>query len=586
MHGDELTIDDALKVVAEGLYEYWQEGRSFHLGDHWQDGLGWIGPQPDNRADEDYKTVMASIQKAFVSKNVIAEVIKRHRNAVLGTPPAWAITTREPLETGEEPSPEDQALIAEAEMLLTDWWDKRQAYSILQDAVVPMLYAGRITLRLFIPHERRIALEDGSLGIPMLEQEEALKHIFLDVPDPDAANVHVDKDNMEPIGVYVYKAHGLRHAEISYLDEDDNTVLRVLTDAGTAESPASTQDGQGAEVQELRFPTGGHLWMYSMKRDPLITPQAMQLQKLLNLAFTMMGRNVVQAGFLERLILNAQVPGHWEGDDVTEPRHFVPDEMFFGAGTTNMLQGVTIEDDVTGRVVVANPSVVYRDPVPVTTFTQTKQATYISILEETHQLHAFISGDATASGESRVQARADFRSDLELTAPDVGAAVRWLLEALLAVAGEFSGQPGKFDRLRADVNVRVNPGPLSPDEKRVILEQYKEGVWSLQKTLTLLGEEDVAAELARLAIEGEQSLEQLEQRVDIMAKIAAITGIEAAALTAGFDEKVAKKLAQMAEVVEEKEAERAEAQAEAAATNESTVNSTGRRVPANNGSPR
>jgi hypothetical protein len=299
-----------------------------------------------------------------------------------------------------------------------------------------------------------------------------------------------------------------------------------------------------------------------------------------------MGRNVVQAGFLERLILNAQVPGHWEGDDVTEPRHFVPDEMFFGAGTTNMLQGVTIEDDVTGRVVVANPSVVYRDPVPVTTFTQTKQATYISILEETHQLHAFISGDATASGESRVQARADFRSDLELTAPDVGAAVRWLLEALLAVAGEFSGQPGKFDRLRADVNVRVNPGPLSPDEKRVILEQYKEGVWSLQKTLTLLGEEDVAAELARLAIEGEQSLEQLEQRVDIMAKIAAITGIEAAALTAGFDEKVAKKLAQMAEVVEEKEAERAEAQAEAAATNESTVNSTGRRVPANNGSPR
>ena len=70
------------------------------------------------------------------------------------------------------------------------------------------------------------------------------------------------------------------------------------------------------------------------------------------------------------------------------------------------------DGNVTGY---SNGTVNYRDPVPVDTFTQTRQEFRAAILAGVAQTHALISGDATASGESRKQARAEFEASLALT---------------------------------------------------------------------------------------------------------------------------------------------------------------------------
>jgi hypothetical protein len=85
-------------------------------GDHWQGGEGWVGPAP-KQGDEGYAEVMKLIERAFVSRNAVLEVLERHELAVVGTEPSWGFTVRRPLEEDEERKPEEQALIDEAESI-------------------------------------------------------------------------------------------------------------------------------------------------------------------------------------------------------------------------------------------------------------------------------------------------------------------------------------------------------------------------------------------------------------------------------------------------------------------------------------
>jgi len=231
-----------------------------------------------------------------------------------------------------------------------------------------------------------------------------------------------------------------------------------------------------------------------------ITPQVRQQQMLLNLALTMLGRNVVLGGFLERILLNAQLPGtmQQQGDGSTR---FIPDPLQVGAGTTNVLTGLPITD-ANGEVTsYATPSVVYRDPVKIETFVETKADAYRGILEEVQQLHALISGDATASGESRKQARSDFVSSLADTTTQVERGGRWLLETLLAMAAAFSGQSGRYQELRAVFSCHIDTGPISGDDMDATRANVQAGLLSEESGMAQIGVEDVDVEQARIASE-------------------------------------------------------------------------------------
>lgn len=521
---DTLTLKQVGELIPDRGAGWLKANRLFYMGDHWQGAAGWAGPMLNDR-HELYRQTIIEIQRAFVSKNAIAEVVNRHVGGVAGREPMWSLTVRRSLAEGEKPSPEEQRLIDEGESLLTTWWDGQQgvvssedelvgAHKALQTAVATMLLSRRGLLRLFVPPGQLD--ENGQVRREALEQ--SIKKIFVHHPEPAQAAVVVDKAQMARLGCYVYEEQKKQKGELTYLDQG-RTVVRIISEGDDAPGVGGVLD------------LNGRLTMYEMRRPLLITEQVQQLQRGVNLALTMLQRNVVQAGFLERTFFNTQLPGK-EVPDPDNPGQtkFVPQPLHVGAGVTNFLSGVTSEDSE-GNVQVLTPSVVYRDPVAVDTFVATREAMYRSLLEEVQQLHALISGDATASGESRKQARGDYEGSLLLTKSEVNAALRWLLETVLAMAAVFSGQPGRFAGLRVNAEARVNLGPMAADDQKMIMDQVDKGLLSKETGRSKLGVEDTEAEAERVASEA-----QGEKTLLSTALLNAQRGVDSGAASRGLEQ--------------------------------------------------
>lgn len=501
---DKLTVAQLQQAITSATPADYAVNAMFYAGDHWQDGLGWVGPRPPV-GDAASAQVMGEIKTAFVSSNKVKEVVRRHCGGCIGREPSWGLTVRRPLKQDKKPTKAEQALIDEAEALLTEWWDERGMHTLLQETVATLLQGSRAMLRLFVP---RGLMQDGR--VPQLPLRDALFAIYAHQPDLTQATVVTDPATQQQAGVYSYteqellsSAPGETRLELTALDEQQQTILRILRADGTIVEEATPLD------------LGGQLLHHELRRPLLITEQIRANQKQLNLAKTMMGRNVVQGGFLERIILNGQLPGSYV-DDPSQPsgKRFVPAPFRVGAGTTNFIAGATYQD-ADGKTQIANPSVVYRDPVKVDTFEMTERAAYRSILEEAQQLHALISGDATASGESRKQARGDYEDDLGLTKTPLDRAGRWLIETALALAAIFSGQPGRFASLRATFSARINTGPMSSDEIGEIQSLTGDKPLLAQETgMSRIGIEDTDAELAKIAAESAAAVAAAQPLID------------------------------------------------------------------------
>lgn len=534
---DDLTLPNAQKLVKSRDDPQAKVNRLFYNGDHWQKGAGWVGPRAGGTATPALNNLtLTAIEQVFVSQNVIAETTGRHVNGLLSRELHWKFVPKRSLGTVEEVDPDtqqktvkpeepnaaEQALIQEAQDALVTWWDKRGGIEILQTLWASVLNTKRDVLRFFVP--AGLVSETGELPVKPLD--EALDYIWLqhlgsnedtlDLQFPNAT-VYTHKATRQQIGIFTYEeardlalsgpeeSSGEQRAELTYLADDGNTVLRVIGQTGTVGEP-------------VLLPLGGRLTMYEVARRPLITPQVVSQQKLLNMTATMMSKNVEVGGFLERTFFNVQWPGKWVGEG--ENKRFVADPIMVGPGYLTSLQGVVIEGD-DEKPIIATPSVEYREPVDTKTFIETKDATYLAILQETHQLHYARSGDNTQSGESRRQARDAYQRDLKYSATKLAGAVRWILETALAMAAHFSGQPGRFEELRAHVTVRISSGPVAPDDMRVALEMHQGGAWDWETMVSETGQDDVDAIKQRLQQEQVENAKREAETMARMEKLAA-----------------------------------------------------------------
>lgn len=481
---------------------------AFYNCDHWQGGEAWTGPRPV-AADKFFAIKMAAIEAAQITRNVIGELCSRHTSGVLGRELHWGLTptralgtveTVDPL-TGEtvttegEPTEQEAALMSEAEAVLTAWWDKREVPEILQNMLDGALNTKRSPLRLHVPP----GLRDASGNLPSGTIEECIDYIWLQhlgtnedtlEQQMPSATIFTDKNTRRDIGVFTYKEEDKDFAELTYVDDLGQTVLRIL-------------DGDGDVGQARLLPLGERLPMYELTRKWLITPQIVSQQKALNKTKTMQGRNDDLGGFLERTYLNVKWPVDVDSAGVETPR-----TLYVGAGATNSLQGVEYTDE-NGVTRVMNPSVVYRDPVSPQTFIESEQSSYLSMLQEGQQLHYALAGDAVVSAVSRIQARDAFHKDLQYSAGKIEAAARWVLETVLAMASFFAGQAGRYESLRAYVEARVDSGPISAEEMTVAADMWERGVWAKERAQSKTGVEDVDAENSR--IDQEQAKKQLRQ---------------------------------------------------------------------------
>jgi hypothetical protein len=357
-----------------------------------------------------------------------------------------------------------------------------------QDAAERLLTEETAVLRLYVTGER-----DADGRAPAAATlDDAFLLLRLEVLAADKAGVFKHPLTGKRFSVYLYEIENQKYAELSYLDDTGRTVLRVIDNGDTVKSEADPP-----------LSLGGRLMLYEMRRRPLITLPVIQNQKALNLAKIMLMRNVNMAGSRERWFFNTQPPGEWV-DDQTTPggRRFVAAPLKVGAGTSNFPRGVEIRDESTDELKgYANPNLQVLDPVEVDSFTKTRADFYESMLGQCAQRYALISGDATASGKSRIEARSEFEKSLTKTKTVLDAGGRWLISAARDMAADLAQRAGEFLDFRAEFNTIIDTGPVSPEERNANREDYKARMLSLESALTRNGVDDTDAEMERIKAE-------------------------------------------------------------------------------------
>jgi hypothetical protein len=503
------TVED-LKGVVPVAEEGIKQNRLFLDGDHWQDATGWIGPRPLSDAANlaQFKDTMGEIETAFMSKNIIEEVLVRHKDAIVSREPNWSFTVRRPLKDDsgqkddrgkpipEKPTDAEMKIIEEVGAGMVDWWDKRKLLKIVQELTETLLNEGRAVVRIFIPPSETTSIS-GVTSIPKGSFTDSLNRIYIETLDNDKATVYQHPTTLKQLGIHLSKRPDTQKeiAETCYLSESGQTIIRVVAD----------------NEETAAFDLGGNLTIHELHEKTLISEQVRQLQRLYNMAYTMMTRNVVSAGFRERVMTNAHLPGDKRVDPTTGETKFYPRIFEIGAGSVQNLIGLEVSDEGGGKSRMT-PSYQIFEPVSVGTFTDTASAAYMAILEQVHQLHAAITGDATASGESRIQAKHDFRSRVLLSKAELDAMIRWILETVSALAANIAKNAKQVLSLRAVCDTRIDIGPPGAGEISSAIELQTNKDWSRQRVQVYTGVEDPDAEDAQIASENPGDELDLEQK--------------------------------------------------------------------------
>jgi len=519
----EWTLNDAQGVVAAQTPQWIPTARLFVVdGDHWQNGTGWIGPMP-LPGSEGYAETALLIRNGFTFRNALAEVSKRYTNGVVGTEADWSLTPARAMEADDdEPNPAEQALIDEAEAALTGWWDRDKIGALFWAFAYQMAWGQRSAMRLFLSRSAFVdvgtdpptdttapASDDANGAEPAPKQravpkqatlEDALRLILLDVPKVENAAVYMDPDTHREVGVYLFKtADGNDAAEISYVDAA-KVVIRTLG---------------GATPTTVEVDLGGHLPHYQVIRQTrLLTDAAFSLQRALNLALSVVPRTITTAGFLERVLLNAKLPGKWieqGGKKTWQPEP----NLGFGPGATASLQGVEFTDEQ-GKKVVKDPGVQYRPPVDAGPSVDAAEKIYGALLAEVGQAHIMLSSEASPSGRSRREARADYESSLEEAVHPIENAGRWLLGAVLSLAEYLMQTPGRYtEPLRVVFNIIPDAGPLASEDRQQNLAEWEKGARSLESVMLGAGLKDPDAEQTRISQERGARLDLLRRQAEV-----------------------------------------------------------------------
>lgn len=369
--------------------------RLFYKGDHWQNGNGWVGPWPEE--GKHYQAHLSALMRAFTFENVIEEVVDRHVAGLLGLSPSWAVVS------------DDEQLAEEATVFLNNWIKKRSFIYFLKQAVTSALWANAGFLR--------FRVEADLLDSP-------LDAIRLEIPDP-ASVIKVKKNGQEAFALLLQKNNEIS-IEVSFLNESNKTVLAIV-------------DGSQQKKNSVTSELSGNLLHHEIRRKALIQPDVCTMQRQLNKTHTMMAENTNSAGFVERTIINGRMSS----------------DAKFGAGRVNEIMGVPYDDGM-GRKTVTVPSYIIKEPSDPQVFTRSLDVLRASILRKAHQLHAVLSGDAVASGESRRQALGDYKNSLLDSVSEVQQAGQWVLETVLHLWAYLSEEEGKFKNVKVQFELNLN----------------------------------------------------------------------------------------------------------------------------------
>lgn len=480
---DQFTYKDAAALfTADRRTEVAKRARRFFEGDHWQKEWGYDGELPPH-GYEGRSFIIENVLKIFTFENSVFEVTDIHTGGVLGTEPMWDfVRGADKLNVRDKGS----KLFAVGETL-TAHWDERKSLQILTNAAEGLVLEGDSVLRLYFPK----GLLDKDSKLPSVSTlADALKYLYSEVLTADVAGVFEDPASKMQVGVYLFEEGEetkVKKADICYLNGDGKTILRRLTDGQTLSEDFGPYD------------LGGHLFLHELKRPALVTDAVQSLQKSLNLTHTNKKRNISLAGNRQTDILNGRVPAG-EARALTSPpasleRRGPANERKYkrSPGWVNEIWGLPIYNESGTKIIgYTQPSINVSEPVSVETFQKTRDLDYAAILGQCFMRHVLISGDATASGRSREQARKEYERSLNKTAVVINAAGRWQLEVELRMAGELANDSSVKD-LRAVFQCNVEKVPISAQERQENRADLEAGILDDEEVMRRAGVEDTGA---------------------------------------------------------------------------------------------
>lgn len=443
--------------------------RDYYQGDTWQ---YWIGPKPP--PDTANVAALEELKRVFQQSNKVRECVDRVVNGLAAKPFQWEIVN----ESGEKT--ENPA----AETLIREWlsWVDAQSMSIVDVVASPLWEAvrdlgvdGEGYLRIWMPDR-------------LNESPEPYQKILLSRIPAGAARPKADDDGF--IKEYtVFTAAG-----------EERQVLAKNGDLTVT----------AAGVETLHAGLGSWL-IFRMAGQSLITEDVISAQNSINLARTMEARSLIQNGFVERVLLNAQLPGQWVADD-TQPggKRFMPDPngLRTGAGMTSFVQGNPIYNDMGQVSGYTNPSVSYNDPAPLDSYATSVAGSTEIIYHAMGQGH-LLASDSQMSGV----ARQVLRQDAVLKIAQYERTIVSALESLLTVLLKYL----EFEGVRVSVQLRKAIDFISPEEKAAIIAEYREGLISKATAMAMLGTvDDVDAELLLLDQEADEAQAKAKKQQDLL----------------------------------------------------------------------
>lgn len=538
-----------------------------YAGDHWLNGRGYIGAPPDP-FDPHAGDLWARLHRSFASYNAIKEVTDRMVGCVLGQVPDYGMTVRrarrrvpkmipdpafnpDPLNPSAEaplipdPSgatvlealkPEEEKKIQEAAAALEVFYSTQKPLRWLKKIFRARLLQGRAYGRLFVPPKFRAG---GRVGFAA-DFNEAVRRIFISQPEIEDAVCLTDEETRDELAVTKYKRdEGKKEVfELSFT-ESGLTFIATIEKTAPSElvnrtplallpaSPLAEELTEGVLLANVPpdnisdpLDLGGRLTIFEMAGEPLISEQVRSQNASLNLNLTMSNHVTVENGFREIATTNVEVETVRVRDD-RAPGGFreVPKRAKRGAGIIHNFMSVSLgTDERTGVEQVAPTTIEAFDPVSLDNFDTGQNMFRRNILSEVHQLWALITGDAAPSGESRIQAMADFvifALDFQEECDDAGA---WLIETVLYWAAILAGKPGYFSDLRANFKTRLYLGRLTPAEKTLLMSEVDKRLRSRESyQLAADVSSDPAEENARIEREEAQSIEGQRARLNLEA---------------------------------------------------------------------
>ena len=499
---DAWTLETAKQVVAGKVHKWFAEVRDYMEGRHWRGSKGWVGPHVNPDLDEGDR-VMTEVERGFVSANKVDEITTTHRDAVVGTPVAWHAGPRQFLAPDEELTDEQKKRRAELEAMMTKWWDRVNASDGLAQVILNLLCYGRGDVRHIVPPHMIVTGEDGTTGVPVTTVEEALDNIFLEVLEPETATVYRHPRTLQDISIVLVREDQDEWAELTFLDNAGNTVFKKVGAPGSAPQRIVTTMGRRLNVTEVT-------------RRRFVTQQILENQKALNLALSMIPRNVVTGGFIERTMLNAQMPGTYEYNDDGSIKRFIPASYRLGPGSTAWLVGVKTTD-AQGNEQIATPTIERGEPVDPKASIGAVSAHERLILSEAKQEHVLTNSDNLMSGKSREQARHRFVGSCRPTKISAETVTVFMLEGALVLAEWFAGDPGAFsDEWRFLANATIDTGPVGADEREQDLAMVNAGTMSPELQMERAGVLDVDAEVARIRSDPLYTLRLWKERFTVL----------------------------------------------------------------------